>query len=151
MPQSARKVLLAYVDAQRSGSVEDVLATIADDAVFDVGRGRYDGRAAIRAFHERLRRIHSTTHVVRVDERGPGEVVAEFDQRDDDLGPLGIDAIRLNVTVHVGPDGRIVRFTARPTPESLARIAAARDAGRTSEGVTAAERAGNLPRSSHES
>jgi hypothetical protein len=145
MPQSARDVLLAYVAAQKSGSVDDVFATIADDAVFDVGRGRYEGRAAIREFHERLQRIHSTTHVVRIDEHGPTQVTAEFAQSDDDLRPLEIDAIRLNVAVQLGADGRIVRFTARPTPEALARIAAARDAGRTSEGVRAAERTGTLP------
>jgi hypothetical protein len=47
--------------------------------------------------------------------------------------------------VEVAPDGRIRRFTARPTPESIAALAAARDAGRSSEGVRLAERAGTLP------
>ena len=74
-----------------------------------------------------------------------GRVVAVFEQRDDDLAPLGIDAIHLDVEVEVAPDGRIRRFTARPTSESIAALTAARDAGRSSEGVRLAERAGTLP------
>jgi hypothetical protein len=139
----AGDVLTRYLAAQNAGDVDGALALIAEDAVFDVGRGRYVGDA-VRGFLERLRDVHSVTTVVSLDERDGSHVAAVLDQRDDDLAPLGIDAIRLDADVDaVG--GRITRFAARPTPESLARIAAARDAGRRSEGVDLAERAGTLP------
>lgn len=139
-------MLLKYLSAQAAGDVEDALELIADDAVFDVGRGRFQG-GDVRTFLERLRRIHSVTTVVDLEEHRPREVTGVLAQRDDDLAPLGLDEIRLDVDVTVNDDARIVRFRARPTAESLAAISKARDAGRRSEGVDLAERAGNLPQS----
>jgi hypothetical protein len=143
MSEAAGDVLVRYLAAQNAGDVEGAVAVIAPDAVFDVGRGRYEG-AAVREFLERLRDVHSTTTVVSLEDEGASHVTAVLDQRDDDLAPLGIDAIRLDAEADV-VGGRIVRFAARPTPDSLARIAAARDAGRRSEGVDLAEQAGTLP------
>jgi hypothetical protein len=139
----AADVLGRYLAAQNAGDVDGALALIAPGAVFDVGRGRYEG-GAVRGFLERLRDVHSVTAVVSLDERDASHVTAVLGQRDDDLAPLGIDGIELDAEVDVA-GGRITRFAARPTPESLARIAAARDAGRRSEGVDLAERAGTLP------
>lgn len=143
MPDAGGDVLARYLAAQNAGDIDGALALIAPDAAFDVGRGVYEGDA-VRVFLERLRDVHSVTAVVSLDERGGSHVTAVLDQRDDDLAPLGIDAIALDAEVDVA-GGRITRFVARPTPESLARIATARDAGRRSEGVDLAERAGTLP------
>ena len=143
MPESAAQVLRDYLAAQASGDVDDALRYVADDAVFDVGRGRYAG-PEVRGFLERLRSIRSESRVLELGETPDGRATAVFEQRDDDLAPLGIDAIRLDVEVEV-TDGRIRVFRARPTPESIAALAAARDGGRSSEGVRLAERAGTLP------
>jgi hypothetical protein len=143
MAVSAARALSEYLAAQGAEDVDDALRHLADDAVFDVGRGRYEG-AAVRGFLERLRAVHSESRVLELRDVGDGRAVAVFEQRDDDLAPLGIDAIRLDVEVTVDADGRIRTFTARPTPESIAALTAARDAGRSSEGVRLAERAGTL-------
>jgi hypothetical protein len=143
MAVSAARALSEYLAAQGAEDVDDALRHLADDAVFDVGRGRYEG-AAVRGFLERLRAVHSESRVLELRDVGDGRAVAVFEQRDDDLAPLGIDAVRLDVEVTVDADGRIRTFTARPTPESIAALTAARDAGRSSEGVRLAERAGTL-------
>lgn len=143
MTHTASQALRDYLAVQASGDVEDALRHVADDAVFDVGRGRYEG-PEVRQFLDRLRRVRSEVRVVGIEDAGPTRAVAVLEQRDDDLVPLGIDRIRLTVEVEIGADGRIRTFTARPTPESVAAITAARDAGRRSEGVTLAERAGTL-------
>jgi hypothetical protein len=143
MAVSAARALSEYLAAQGAEDVDDALRRLADDAVFDVGRGRYEG-AAVRGFLERLRAVHSESRVLELRDVGDGRAVAVFEQRDDDLAPLGIDAVRLDVEVTVDADGRIRTFTARPTPESIAALTAARDAGRSSEGVRLAERAGTL-------
>jgi hypothetical protein len=143
MAVSAARALSEYLAAQGAEDVDDALRHLADDAVFDVGRGRYEG-AAVRGFLERLRAVHSESRVLELRDVGDGRAVAVFEQRDDDLAPLGIDAIRLDVEVTVDADGRIRTFTARPTPDSIAALTAARDAGRSSEGVRLAERAGTL-------
>jgi hypothetical protein len=119
--------LQAYLAGQ-SRSAEDALRFIADDAVFDVGRGRYVVQHEIRGFIERLRAVSSRTSVVELHEVSATEAVAVFEQRDDDLVPLGIDSIRLNVRV-----------------ETIEALTAARNTGRTSEGIQLAERAGTLP------
>ena len=144
MAVSAAQSLAAYLAAQSAGDVDGALRRLADGVVFDVGRGRYEG-AAVRGFLERLRAVHSESRVLELRDVGDGRAVAVFEQRDDDLAPLGIDAIQLDVEVTVDPDGRIRAFTARPTPESIAALTAARDAGRRSEGVRLAEGAGTLP------
>lgn len=144
MQPSAAQVLRDYLAAQGSGDVDDALTFLAEDAVFDVGRGRYEGDA-VRGFLERLRAVHSESRILRIDEPAEGRATAVFEQRDDDLAPLGIDAIRLDVEVTVTAAGRIRQFRARPTPESIAALTAARDAGRRSEGVRLAEGAGTLP------
>lgn len=144
MGQAASETLQAYLTGQ-SQSTEDALRVVADDAVFDVGRGRYQGHDEIRAFLERLRRINSRSVIVELDDVAPHEAAAVFEQRDDDLAPLGIESIRLNVRVRTTDDGRIESFTARPSPESIQALGAARAAGRTSEGVRLAEQAGTLP------
>lgn len=144
MSRSAAETLQAYLAGQ-SRSAEDALRFIADDAVFDVGRGRYVGQHEIRGFIERLRAVNSRTSVVELREVSATEAVAVFEQRDDDLVPLGIESIRLNVRVETTDDGRIESFTARPTPESIQALTAARNTGRTSEGIQLAERAGTLP------
>ena len=144
MAVSAAQSLRDYLAVQGSQDVDEVLRHLTDDAVFDVGRGRYEG-AEVRGFFERLRSVRSESRLLEVRDVDDARAVAVFEQRDDDLAPLGIDAIRLDVEVEVAPDGRIRRFTARPTPESIAALAAARDAGRSSEGTRLAERAGTLP------
>lgn len=144
MSRTASDVLLEYFAAQSRGDVDRALELIAPHAVFDVGRGRYEGEG-VRSFHERLRQIRSETRVITLEARGPGRVAGLVEQRDDDLGPLGIDALHLEVEAELDDSGRISAFRARPTPQSLASIAAAREAGRSSEGAELAERAGNLP------
>jgi hypothetical protein len=142
---SASEVLRGYLSAQASGDVDGALQRIADDAVFDVGRGRYRGREQIRSFVERLMAVHSRATVLELDDVSAQRAIARFQQSDDDLAPLGIDSIELGVQVDITKDGRISAFTARPTPESLAALAAARDAGHRSEGMRLAEQAGTLP------
>jgi hypothetical protein len=146
---SPADVLRRYFEAQSGADVEDAMQLVADDAVFDVGRGRYEG-PGIREFLERLRSVHSVVRVIRIDDAGPGRAVAVLEQSDDDLLPLGIASVRLDVEVQVATDGRIALFRARPTPESLAALAAARESGRTSEGIRLAEDAGTLPPGSRE-
>lgn len=143
MGRSASETLQAYLSAQSQGT-EDALRLIADDGVFDVGRGRFQGHEEIRGFLERLRRIHSRSVMVELSDASPREAVAVLEQSDDDLQPLGIDSIRLDVRVRTTEDGRIQAFTARPTPESLEALSAARNAGRTSEGIRLAEQTGTL-------
>jgi hypothetical protein len=140
----AREILNEYLAVQASGDIDELMRLISDDAIFDVGRGQYKGGEEIRQFHERLKSIHSATTAVQIEEVSPDHVTALLDQRDDDLQPLGIEKIQLETDV-ITNEERIRTFTARPTPASLALIAAARDAGRSSEGVALAERAGNLP------
>src|SRR5689334_9902462 len=103
---SAAQVLRDYVAAQATGDVEDALRFIADDAVFDVGRGRYEG-PAVRGFVERLRAVHSESRILEIEDAADGRAVAVFEQRDHDLAPLGIGSIRLDVEVQVNGDGRI--------------------------------------------
>lgn len=143
MSKPAKEVFDAYLAAQAEGDMDMVMQLISDDAVFDVGRGRYRGDG-IRQFHDRLQAIHSVTTPIKVAEPEPNHITALLDQYDDDLKPLGIEKIQLEADV-VTSDGKIQNFTARPNSASLALIAAARAAGRTSEGVELAEQAGNLP------
>lgn len=144
MGRTATEVLRDYLAGQ-SRSADEALRLIADDAVFDVGRGRYEGHEEIRAFVERLRAVNSHTSVVEMRDVSAHEAMAVFEQRDDDLAPLGIDSIQLNVRVHTTDDGHIQTFHARPTPESIDKLAGARSAGRSSEGMRLAERAGTIP------
>jgi hypothetical protein len=141
---SASQVLNDYVAALATGDVDDAMRLIADDAVFDVGRGRFEG-PAVRGFLERLRAIHSRLRILEIEERPDGSATAVCETRDDDLTPLGIEHIRLDVEVELAADGRIRAFRARPTPESIAALTAARNAGRSSESVRLAEQAGTLP------
>jgi hypothetical protein len=143
MAASAVEVLREYLAAQ-AGGVEAALRLVSDEAVFDVGRGRYVG-AAGRGYLERLRADPSESRLDEAAEPAPGRATAVFEQRDDDLAPLGIDAIRLDVEVELDDDGRIRLFRARPTPESIAALTAARHAGARSEGLRLAEQAGTLP------
>jgi hypothetical protein len=142
--RSASDTLRDYLEAQ-SRSAEEALQLVAVDAVFDVGRGRYEGHGEIREFLERLRKVNSQSSLLEVRDLSATEAEAVFDQRDDDLTPLGIDAIRLDVRVEVTLDSRIKTFTARPTPESIAALTAARQSGRSSDGLKLAERAGTIP------
>lgn len=141
MDRSAAQVLREYVGAQ-AGDVDEVLRFIADDAVFDVGRGRFEG-PAVRGFLERLRAIHSRLRILEIEEQSESRARAVCETRDDDLAPLGIENIRLDVEVETA-DGRIRAFRARPTPESIAALQAAREAGRSSEGVRLAVQTGTL-------
>jgi hypothetical protein len=145
MSRSASEVLREYLSAQSSGDTAGALQLIADDAVFDVGRGRYEGRDQIRGFLDRLKAVDSRTTVIDLRDSSEARAIAVFQQSDDDLVPLGIESIRLDVEVEVTTDGRLKTFTARPTPESIAALTAARSAGKSSEGVRLAERAGTLP------
>lgn len=144
MEQSATDTLRSYLAAQSRGP-DEALRLITEDAVFDVGRGRYEGHGQIRQFFERLRTVNSRTSALEMRDVSPTEAEASFDQSDDDLRPLGIDRIRLDVRVETTADGRIKKFTARPTPESVEALTRARQAGRSSEGIRLAERAGTLP------
>jgi hypothetical protein len=144
MVRSAAETLQAYLEAQ-GRSANAALELIADDAVFDVGRGRYDGKAEIALFLERLRTVNSRTSVLDLRDVSTTEAVALFDQRDDDLAPLAIESIQLDVRVETTDDGRIRTFTARPTPESIEALTRARSAGHQSEGLRLAERAGTVP------
>lgn len=143
MAKTACEVFDEYLAAQAAGDIDQVMRLIDENALFDVNRGRYAGDD-IRKFHERLQAIHSVTNPVETKEPEPQRITALLDQTDDDLKPLGIEKIQLDadITVH---DGKILNFTARPTSASLALIAEARTAGKSSEGVRLAERAGNLP------
>lgn len=143
MARSASDTLQQYLEAQSRGT-EEALRLVADDAVFDVGRGRYEGYAEIRQFFERLRMVNSRSSLLEVRDVSPTEAEAVFEQRDDDLTPLGIDAIRLDVRIEVTADDRIRQFTARPTPESIEALTAARREGRRSEGLRLAEGAGTI-------
>lgn len=143
MAQSGSDTLKQYLEAQSRGT-EEALRLVADDAVFDVGRGRYEGHTEIRQFFERLRTVKSRSSLLEVRDVSPTEAEAVFEQRDDDLTPLGIDAIRLEVRVEVTDDNRIKTFTARPTPESIEALTAARRAGHSSEGLRLAESAGTI-------
>jgi hypothetical protein len=136
--------LQLYLEAQSRGA-EEALRLVADDAVFDVGRGRYEGQSEIRQFLERLTTVHSRSALLEVRDVSPTQADAVFEQRDDDLTPLGIDAIRLDVHVEVTDDDRIKNFTARPTRESIEALTAARQSGRSSEGLRLAEDAGTIP------
>jgi hypothetical protein len=89
--------------------------------------------------------VNSKSSLLDVRDVSDTEAEAVFEQRDDDLGPLGIDAIRLDVLVKTTDDARIQNFTARPTPESIEALTAARQAGRSSEGLRLAENAGTIP------
>jgi len=140
----ASNTLELYLKAQSRGP-DEALRLVADDAVFDVGRGRYEGHPEIRQFFERLRVINSRSSLLEVRDVSPTQAEAVLEQRDDDLTPLGIDAIRLDVHVEVTDDDRIKNFTARPTPESIEALTAARQAGRSSEGLRLAENAGTIP------
>lgn len=144
MPNPTREVFDNYLAAQATGDIDKVMQLISDDATFDVGRGTYTGDG-IREFHERLQSIHSVTRVIDDNEISPEHITALLDQSDDDLKPLGLDKIQLEADIVTNDAGRIITFTARPTPASLALIAAARDGGRSSEGVKLAEQAGILP------
>jgi len=141
---SASDTLRLYLEAQSRGT-DEALQLVADEAVFDVGRGRYQGRAEIREFFERLRTVNSRSSLLEVRDLSPTEAEAVFEQRDDDLAPLGIDSIRLDVRVEVTEDNRIRNFTARPTKESIEALTAAGQAGRRSEGLRLAESAGTIP------
>jgi hypothetical protein len=144
MGHSATETLQEYLAVQ-SRNIDDALRFVASDAVFDVGRGRYEGQEEIRGFLERLWTINSTTSVVEVRDISATEAVAVLEQRDDDLGPLGIESIRLDVRIQTTDEGFIKTFTARPTPESIETLNAARRDGRSSEGIRLAEQAGTLP------
>lgn len=83
---TARDVLAAYLAAQSTGDVNAVLRLVAPDAVFDVGRGRYEGEQ-VPGFLHRLADVHSVTTLAAVTYQDATRVSAILDQHDDDLLP----------------------------------------------------------------
>jgi ketosteroid isomerase-like protein len=137
-------VVQRYFTAQTTKDVDASLALLDDAVVFDVGRGRYEGKDAVRSFMEMLARKNTATVARNVAVGRDGQVVAELENQDDDLNELGIESLILDAEISV-EGGRITRFQARPTPESLAQLEAARAAERSAESLRLAEEAGTLP------
>lgn len=117
------RVVEHFLAAQNAGDIASCLDLLADDALFDVGRGVYGGKEQIASFLDTLHHRGSDTRVLEAHVEG-GIVTSTWDQADDDGRQLGIERVQLQaeVTVH---DGKITRLYARPTPESLAVLRAA--------------------------
>jgi SnoaL-like domain len=112
-----------YLATQNAGQVDRCMELIADDAVFDVGRGYYEGTDQVRTFLLML--IGRGSRTERIESRTEGDsVYAKWRQSDDDGRRLGIEWVELDAEVTVR-DGKIALLRARPTPESLARLQAA--------------------------
>jgi hypothetical protein len=136
-------VFRAFREAQNRADATACLALVSDDAVFDVGRGRYAGKAEIERFLEMLFRLHTHGSDLAVHDEGDDRAVARWKNTDDDLLRLGIASIELEATCVVR-DGQITALQARPSPESLAALRAAQRSGRDAEGLRLAESAGTL-------
>ena len=117
-----------FLSAQNAGEIDTCLEMLASDAIFDVGRGRYDGKEQIRTFLTMLVERGSNTRIVEARTDGD-RVHALWAQADDDGRQLGIDSVKLQVEVTIR-QGKIAALHARPTPDSLAVLRAAAD-GRT--------------------
>jgi len=138
------QVVQKYFDAQARGDLDVGLTTLHDRVVFDVGRGRYDGKDAVSSFLAMLVAKNTSTVIVDMSVTPDGIVLCRLRNSDDDLRQLGIESLNLTVEVSVD-DGKITRLYARPTPESLAKLETARVVGRDAEGLRLAEQEGTLP------
>lgn len=116
-------VVQTFLECQNAGDIDCCLELIAEDAVFDVGRGRYEGKEQIRSFVTMLvgRGSHTTVVESRPEQDG---VRGLWEQVDDDGRRLGIPQVQLQAQVRVR-DGKILSLHARPTAESLAALRAA--------------------------
>jgi SnoaL-like domain len=113
----------SYIAAQNAGDIAGCVAVIADDAVFDVGRGRYAGKDQVTSFVKMLIGRQSRTEIL--ESRAEGDSVhGLWRQSDDDGRGLGVEWVQLEAHVTVR-DGKINSLHARPTPESLAALRAA--------------------------
>lgn len=137
-------VVQKYFEAQAGSDLALALAALDDSVVFDVGRGRYEGKDAVSSFLAMLAAKDTVTVVVDMSLTSDGTVLCVLRNSDDDLSQLGIESLDLNAEVSV-EDGRITQFHARPTPESLEKLEAARATGRIADGLLLAEEAGTLP------
>jgi limonene-1,2-epoxide hydrolase len=138
------QVVQEYFEAQAGSDLDLALSTLDDRVVFDVGRGRYEGKDAVSSFLAMLAAKDTATVVVDMSLAADGRILCVLRNSDRDLRQLGIESLDLAAEVSV-EDGRITQFHARPTPESIEKLEAARAAGRSAEGLRLAEEAGTLP------
>lgn len=136
-------VVRAFLEAQNRCDAAACSSLVHDDAVFDVGRGTYAGKASIEEFLAMLFRLHTQGSELSLADDANGHVEARWTNADDDLRRMGIGAIGLEGTFSVR-EGRIAGLRARPTAQSLQKLREAGQGGATSGGLTLAEAAGTL-------
>lgn len=113
-------IVETYLAAQNGGQVDRCMELIADDAVFDVGRGYYEGTEQVRSFLNMLVGRGSRTQAVE-SRTDANTVHATWRQSDDDGRRLGIEWVELDAAITIR-EGKIALLRARPTPDSLARL-----------------------------
>jgi hypothetical protein len=126
---SPEELVRVYQERQDGGDVEGSLALVADDAVFDVGRGHYVGKDQIRDFYETvLFPIHTETDGLEVQSQGAEPVVVMLRLSDDNTRHLQLEPIEVRAEYLIR-DGKIAALHARPTPRSMETVRAIQRAG----------------------
>ena len=123
-PLSPEDLVKAYQERQDAGDADGSLALVADDAVFDVGRGHYVGKDQIRHFYDTvLFPIHTETDGLVVEARGQESVVAFLRLSDDNTRRLHLGPVEVRAEYLIR-DGKIAALQARPTAESMEKVRA---------------------------
>jgi hypothetical protein len=121
-PMDAVDVVKAFQARQDAGDLEGCLALVADDAAFDVGRGRYQGKEQIRRFLETvLFPIHTRTEGLVAHDLGEDRVSVVLTLSDDNTRRFNVPPIQVQGEYTVRR-GKILALQARPTAESLETV-----------------------------
>ena len=126
-------VIRGYIAAANTGDVDTALSYWADDAIYTVlpaaftGQSEFVAKAQIRALVEAFAAQHGRSEIDEPLAVDGERVSGRFRSANDSFRELGIDSLD-SVAEAIVRDGKIASATFRFTPESIARLAAARSA-----------------------
>ena len=129
----AAAVIRGYIAAANAGDVDAALSYWAEDAIYTVlpaaftGQSEFVGKAQIRALVEAFAAQHSRSEIDEPLAVDGERVSGRFQSAIDSFRELGIDSLD-SMAEAIVRDGKIQSATYRFTPESIARLAAARAA-----------------------
>jgi hypothetical protein len=129
----AAAVIQGYIAAANAGDVDAALSYWADDAAYTVlpaaftGQSEFVGKAQIRTLVEAFPAQHRRSEIDEPLAVDGERVSGRFRSANDSFRELGIDSLD-SMAEAILHDGKIQSATYRFTPESIARLAAARAA-----------------------
>jgi hypothetical protein len=126
-PNDATSITEALLAAQNSNDVDGGLALFAEDAVVQTPAGRFKGSAEIGPWLASFGNVHFQGEVVQTLVATGSLAVQTQSNMNDIFRRLGVAPVYFVVAVSVR-DGKITSFTADFTPESAAKVQAARAA-----------------------